>query len=237
MVTDGKVAVVTGAAAGIGAAVVRRFSDAGWRVLALDRDAAGLSAAWGGTATVTTLPVDITDRAAVIAALGGVPVIDACINVAGVYPDSTFVGFTDEQYRLNFDVNVLGTLLVSQAALPGLRAAAAPVIVNFASIGAYTATGTLTLYKAAKAAVVSLTRSMAVELAPGIRVVGIAPGPVATAQTVDSGSLDTYRNATLLERAADPSELAEWVFALAGDRPLPFITAETIVVSGGAFIR
>lgn len=231
--------LVTGAAAGIGAAVAGRFVDAGWQVVAFDRDGRALRAAWSAEPLVSAHAVDITDAAAIDDAINaaGLARLDACINVAGVYPPSTFVSFTEADFRMNFDINVLGTLQVSRSVLPLLSAADSAIIVNFASIGAYTATGTLTLYKAAKAAIVSLTRSMAIELAPRIRVVGIAPGPVATEQSVASGGTAVFDDSVPLGRVAQPAEIAEWAFALAGDRPLPFITGETIVVSGGAFMR
>jgi 3-oxoacyl-[acyl-carrier protein] reductase len=229
--------VVTGAAAGIGAAVAARFVAGGWDVLALDRDVGALERAWAEEPRVRHAAVDVRDEGALEAAFGDCGELRACINVAGVYPPSTFVGASRDEMNLNFDVNVWGTIAVTQHALPHLRAGGGGVIVNFASIGAYTATGTLTLYKASKAAVVSLTRSMAVELAPDIRVVGIAPGSVATAQALAGGGPQSFDGSIPLGRPAHPDELAAWCWALAGDDPLPYITGETIVISGGAFIR
>jgi 3-oxoacyl-[acyl-carrier protein] reductase len=229
--------LVTGGGSGIGEAVVSRFLTAGWRVLALDLDGSALEHRWGDTPGVRPVAVDIADAAAVVAALADETELAACINVAGVYPPSTFADATLADMRRNFDVNVWGTIAVSQCAVPLLRNGGGGVIVNFASIGAYIGTGTLTLYKASKAAVVSLTRSMAIELAPDIRVVGLAPGAVATQRAVTSGGTSSFDGSIPLGRPATPDELAAWCFALAGDEPLPYITGETIVVSGGAFLR
>src|SRR5690606_28098225 len=123
---------------------------------------------------------DITDEDQVAAALAaaGRDRVHACVNIAGVYPPSVLRTFTVDQYRRTFDINVLGALLTSRVALPYLERAGGGVIVTVASIGAFTAGAERILYKASKAAVVALTRSMATDLAPDVRVVGVAPGVV-----------------------------------------------------------
>lgn len=244
----GDAVLVTGAASGIGRGVAARFAHAGWHVLALDRDAARLTAVWGPGGSdaaaggpVTPVAADITDAAALTAALRGTgtAALRACVNVAGVYPASTFLDFSYDDYRLNFDVNVLGTLTASRAALPYLRAASAATIVNFASTAAFApGDGRRILYKAAKAAVVAITRSMAFELAAErIAVVGVAPGPVETEGSAAYGDIGRFAGSVPLGRNGTPADMAAWVWALAGSNPLPFITGETIVVSGGAFMR
>ncbi|MCU1614625.1 MAG: Dehydrogenase with different specificity [Frankiales bacterium] len=237
MVNNGTV-VVTGAAAGIGREVVARFVAGGWRVIALDRDGQKLTSEWGENPAVSGFEVDITDETALKEAMAasGADVIDACINVAGIYPPSSFREFTVEQFQLHFSINVLGTLLTTRAALPYLEKSTEAVVVNFASIAAYTSGAERFLYKASKAAVVSLTRTLATDLAPGIRVVGISPGPVMTANSAGGAGNDEFRNTVPLKRLAEPAEFADWVWALAGDTPLSFITGETIVISGGAYM-
>jgi 3-oxoacyl-[acyl-carrier protein] reductase len=234
-------ALVSGGASGIGRSVVQRFVDGGWHVLAVDRDEAALAAAWSATRDVTPIAVDVTDSSGLQESLGrsGVTSLAACINVAGIYPPSAFLTFAENDYRRTFDVNVLGTLLASRAALPYLRMhPGTAAIVNFASTGAYApGDGHLLLYRASKAAVVSLTRSMAFELAPHIRVNGIAPGPIATDEAVASGGTARYRDSIPVGAPGRPEDIAEWVWALAGSQPLPFILGETIVVSGGALMR
>ena len=153
------VAVVTGAASGMGRACAERFIAEGWQVAALDRAEADV----GGALAVAA---DVTDAAAVTAAIErvvaelGAP--KAVVNAAGVYPPSTLETATTELYRRTFDVNVLGTLLVTQAAAPHLTDGAA--VVNFASIDAFVPSPGQLLYCASKAAVVALTRSLALEL-------------------------------------------------------------------------
>ena len=124
------VAVVTGAASGMGGACAERFVAEGWQVAALDRADADVGVAFA---------VDVTDAAAVAAVIErvvaelGAP--KAVVNAAGVYPPSTLETATTELYRRTFDVNVLGTLLVTQATAPFLVDGSA--VVNFASIDAF----------------------------------------------------------------------------------------------------
>ena len=125
------VAVVTGAASGMGRACAERFVAEGWQVAALDRVTATLDGA-------LALEADITDAGAVAAAIERATALGelkAVVNAAGVYPPSTLETATPELYRRTFDVNVLGTLLVTQAAAPHLVEGSA--VVNFASIDAF----------------------------------------------------------------------------------------------------
>jgi NAD(P)-dependent dehydrogenase (short-subunit alcohol dehydrogenase family) len=235
------VALVSGAASGIGRAVASRFDQGGWDVLAIDLDGAALDRLAWPSDRVRTATVDVTDETAVTRVLAetGQPALAACVNVAGIYPPSTFLAFDQSDYRRTFDVNVLGTLVLARAAVPYLRANGGGAIVNFASTGAFAAgDGQRVLYKASKAAVVSLTRSMAYELAAeGIVVLALAPGPVVTEGSTASGDVYAYADQVPLKRLGQPHELADWVWALAGSDRLTYATGETIVVSGGAFMR
>ena len=158
------VAIVTGAGSGMGRASTERFAAEGWTVAALDLTVR--------TGSALDLAVDVTDAAAVGEAVARVATElgppRALVNAAGIYPPTTLETTTISLYRRTFDVNVLGTLLVTQAAVPHMTEGGA--IVNFASIDAFVPSPGQLVYCASKAAVVALTRSLALELAPAIRV-------------------------------------------------------------------
>ena len=226
------VAVITGAASGMGRACAERFVAEGWQVAALDRAEADV----GGALTVAA---DVTDAAAVTAAIErvvaelGAP--KALVNAAGVYPPSTLETVTTELYRRTFDVNVLGTLLVTQAAAPYFTEGAA--VVNFASIDAFVPSPGQLLYCASKAAVVALTRSLALELAPHVRVNALAPGWVDTPGNQATGRMEAALAAVPLGRAATPEEMADLVWFLAGEGRAGYVTGETLTATGGSAFR
>src|SRR6478735_4271391 len=185
-----RTAVVTGAASGMGQAAAATLVKEGWDVLALDRVPVVFDVA--GT-TIATVEVDVTRRDEVADALaahvGGYPgPLRLVANIAGVYPPSRLADFTEELYRRVFDVNVLGVLNVTAEAVAYMPAGAA--IVNFASVDAFTVSPGQLLYGASKAAVVMLTKELALELAPrGIRVNAIAPGWVNTPGNAATGRM------------------------------------------------
>jgi 3-oxoacyl-[acyl-carrier protein] reductase len=229
-----RIALVTGAASGMGHAVAQRFLAAGWTVLALDLDEPRLNGA-----TLPWTPVDVCDRAAVRDALADVRgTLGAVINAAGIYPPTTLADVTTERFHRIFDVNVLGTLHVSAEAVAVMRAqGSGGAIVNFASVDAFAISPGQLLYSAAKAAVVSLTRSLAVELAAdGITVNAVAPGWVDTAGNRATGRMEGAASTIPLGRVAQPEEIAEWVWRLAGESSA-YMTGETLVISGGSVMR
>ena len=228
-------AVVTGAASGMGQATARMYLDRGWRVLGVDITP-DLGIRHDG---LTPLAVDIRDvdaTAAGIASAVGDSSIDAVANVAGVYPPTTIETYTEELYRRIFDVNVYGLLNVTAVCLPFMTAGSA--IVNFASVDAFTVSRGQLLYGASKAAVVMLTKSLALELAPkGIRVNGIAPGWVDTPGNAATGRMAEAAKSIPLGRVAQPAEIAEWVWILTGSGAAGFVDGETIVISGADVLR
>jgi len=233
-------AVVTGAASGMGLATARLFLAEGWTVVAIDRDEAALdkAAAELGCERLPTAAVDVTDRTALEVALDRLPEdrpLRAVVNVAGIYPPTTLADFTEATYRRIFDVNVLGTLNVCAVTAPRLRAAGGGAIVNFASVDALAVSPGQLVYSASKAAIMSITRSLAVELAPdGITVNGVAPGWVDTPGNAVTGRMAEVTASIPLRRVAHPDEIAHWVFQLVQGS---YVTGETLVISGGSLIR
>ncbi|WP_448808899.1 SDR family NAD(P)-dependent oxidoreductase [Agromyces bauzanensis] len=228
--------IVSGAASGMGLSTVEVFLRHGWTVVGLDVVEAEPTEQSG-----TFLPAlaDVRDRDAVTAAIDSVlptdAAIDAVANIAGVYPPTTLDTYDAATFHRIFDINVLGVLNVTAAARPRMGAGSA--IVNFASVDAFTVSPGQLLYGASKAAVVMLTKALALELAPaGIRVNGIAPGWVATPGNAATGRMDAAAASIPLGRVAQPEEIADWVRLLTGTQ-VAFMTGETIVLSGGDVMR
>lgn len=232
-------AIVTGAASGMGRATAELLVEDGWDVLALDRVATSYAV---GDRAVETVAVDVTDRDAVAAAVtayvegsGSGRGVDLVANIAGIYPPTTLDTFDEETYRRIFDVNVLGVLNVAAEGVAHMTSGGA--VVNFASVDAFTVSRGQLLYGASKAAVVMLTKALALELAPrGIRVNAIAPGWVDTPGNAATGRMAEAAAGIPLGRVAQPREIARWVELLASS-DAGFMTGETLVLSGGDVIR
>jgi 3-oxoacyl-[acyl-carrier protein] reductase len=229
--------LVTGAASGMGHATAQLFASRGWRVVGLDADPERLDRGWPDGA-VDKVVADVRDRDLLAGRLGPVlsagPALRVVVNAAGVYPASTLASYSAELYRQIFDINVLGTVNVIAATVPHLTAERASVI-NFASVDAFAASPGQLLYAASKAAVTSLTKSLAIELAPrDVSVNAIAPGWVDTPGTRAGGRMAEGVKAVPAGRAAQPEEIAEWVWTLAHGS---YMTGETVVVAGGVIAR
>jgi len=190
---DGLVAIVTGGASGIGAAVAQKLTDRGARVAALDLDPSGAPEG------VLGIKADVSDdesvRAAVQQVADAYGRIDVLVNNAGIGAQGTIEDNPDDQWHRVFDVNVLGAMRVSRAALPYLRQSPAASIVNVASVAATTGIPQRALYSTTKGAVQSLTLAMAADhLREGIRV-----------NCVNPGTADTPWVQRLLDAAPDPA--------------------------------
>jgi 3-oxoacyl-[acyl-carrier protein] reductase len=230
------VAVVTGAASGMGRSTTSILVKEGWSVLALDRVATEFDVAGQ---LISTVPVDVRRRDevadAIRSGLGTGGVLRLVANIAGIYPPSTLADFTEEAYRNVFDVNVLGILNVTAEAVSHMGEDGS--IVNFASVDAFTVSPGQLLYGASKAAVVMLTKQLALELAPRkIRVNAIAPGWVNTPGNAATGRMAAAAAGIPLGRVAESDEIGRWVSILAS-RDAAFMTGETIVLSGGDVLR
>ena len=184
--------LVTGGASGIGAATAWRFLQEGASVAVLDREVGG--APPGTTAVTADLSDDAAVRAAVAEAVEQLGGLDVLVNNAGIGAQGSVEDNDDDEWRRVFDVNVLGIVRTSRAALPHLRASADAVIVNTCSIAASTGLPQRALYSASKGAVQALTLAMATDHLPeGIRV-----------NCVNPGTADTPWVQRLLDRAVDP---------------------------------
>lgn len=236
---SGLSAIVTGGASGIGAAIVARLREGGAKVAILDRNIDSVADG------VPAFQADISDTAAVQAAvsaaaqhLGG---IDIVVNNAGIGAQGTVEQNGEEEWHRVFDINVLGLVRVSRAAMPWLRESAHAAIVNTSSVLAIVGVPNRALYGATKGAVSALTLQMAADhLAEGIRVNAVLPG---TADTPWIQNLMNQADDPAAERAAlearqphgrlvRAEEVAEAVTYLAG--PLAgSTTGTTLVVDGG----
>lgn len=229
---DGRVALVSGAASGIGAAVVTRLADDGATVVGCD-----VAAVDDGVVC------DVRDpeacRAAVDTTLERHGRLDILVNVAGVAFGNRIQDVTLEQWRQVLDVNLTGTFLLSQAALAALLEHTG-TIVNMASAAGIQATPYNAAYCASKAGVIQLTKSMALELASvGVRVNAVCPNAVDT-PFLESFQLPEDADLPLLMRAASPmgqliapSEVAAAVAYLVSDDAAN-VNGATLVIDGGA---
>jgi 2-keto-3-deoxy-L-fuconate dehydrogenase len=218
---DGTVAVVTGGASGIGLVTAQLLARQGARVAVLDLDPSGVPAPLLG------LRADVTDQASVDAAMAAVVEafggVDVLVNNAGIGASGTVADGDLAQWHRVLDVNVLGIVRATRAALPHLRESGAAAIVNVCSIVATAGLPQRALYSASKGAVLSLTRAMAADhVAEGIRVSCVNPGTV-----------DTPWVQRLLRDAADP--LAEEA-ALAARQPTGRLVSADEVAHAIAFL-
>lgn len=191
---EGMVAVVTGGASGIGAAIVAELRRGGARVAVLDVDPSAVPADDGTLAIQADVSSDDSVGAAVEQAAAKWGRIDLVVNNAGVGAQGSVADNDDDEWHQVFDINVLGMVRVSRATLPHLRRSPAAAIVNTGSIAGTAGLPQRALYSATKGAVHALTRAMAADHLPeGIRVNCVAPG------TADTPWIDR-----LLAAAQDP---------------------------------
>lgn len=235
---SGRAVLVTGAAQGIGLAIAQRFAAGGDRVALLDRDGAvGEVARWLGGAgwQVDLADVAATRRAvaAVTADLGG---LDVVVNNAGIWRRATVEEQDPDEWDAVFAVNARAVMVVTQAALPGLRTSASPRVVSIASMGGKEGTPGESAYCASKAAVIAYTRVAARELGPrGITVNCVCPGYVLTemgAATRDPADVARWTAGSPLGRLASPSDVAGTVHFLAGPDGA-YLTGQAVNVTGG----
>jgi 3-oxoacyl-[acyl-carrier protein] reductase len=231
--------LVTGTARGIGHACAERFVGDGATVVGGDvRDQADTAAACGDRqGTFVPVETDVTDPEDVESLVGRASDaggIDVLANVAGIVRRGSLEEYDDADWTASLDVNLTGPFRIVRAALPAIRAGGA--IVNVSSIYGQVGTSERVGYVATKAGLDGMTRALAAELGPEIRVNGVAPGFVETPMTEpyldEPDRIAEFRGMAALERLGDPAEVASVVAFLAGE-DASFVTGETILVDGG----
>ncbi len=231
----GRTALVTGAASGIGRATAVLLAAAGAHVHCADRDEQGLAE----TAALAP-PLDVTDRAAVRAAVSAAGPLDIAAAIAGIMHTSSVLETADEDLDRVLDINFKGVLRTCQEAARSMIAAGRPgSIVTMASGAVDAAQPGLLCYSAAKAAVVQLTKTLATETGPhGIRVNAVAPGWIRTPMTGrHSPEVQEQTEAAMvrmspLRRVGEPEDIAQAVLYLASDSS-SFMTGQILRPNGG----
>jgi NAD(P)-dependent dehydrogenase (short-subunit alcohol dehydrogenase family) len=242
---NGKIAVITGAASGIGRATALRFAREGAKVVVADINAeAGTSTVevirqQGGDAHFVQTDVGSPEQVrhmveAAVETYGG---LDILHNNAYWTEARTALETSLENWQRTLDVTLRPILLSAQAAVPHMQARGGGVIINTASIQSLVGIAGYAAYQAAKGGVLSLTRALSLELAPAIRVVAILPGAIDTpAVRISSDlSLDNFIASIPMQRLGLPEEIANTALFLASDEA-SYITGTGIVVDGGFIV-
>ncbi len=243
---EGKTALVTGGASGIGAATARRLAAEGARVAIGDLDVDGARAV-AGELDGFACALDVTDtdsvRAGVAAAVDALGEIDVLVNNAGTDRFAFFVNSDEELWDFVLGVNLRGVLAVTHAVLPSMQERRSGcAIVNVASEAGRVGSQGSVVYSAAKAGVIGFTKAIARESARyRVRCNAVAPGPIETplfdsaprllgeiGERLQRGMID----ATVMGRAGEPEEVAAAIAFLAGE-DASYVTGQTLNVSGG----
>ena len=238
-----KVAIITGAASGIGRATAIRFAAEGAKVIVADINREGgeetveMVVNAGGTAAF--VETDVGDEVALqrmvdsaVSTYGG---LDVLHNNAYWTEARTGMDTTVDNWQRTLDVTLRPVWLATKLAVPHMRARGGGVIVNTASLQSIVGFQGYAAYQAAKGGVMSLTRALALELAPDIRVVAVLPGAIntpAVSISEDEGLVESIIATVPLRRLGEPEEIANTVLFLASDEA-PYITGTGILIDGG----
>ena len=237
-----KVAVVTGGAKGIGAATAQRLHDEGGYVAILDIDVSGESLIASDRALF--MQCDVADSKAVQEAISRVVdqfgEIEILVNNAGIQHYGTVLTTPEEEWDQVMQINLKSAFLCSKHVIPSMKRHGKGTVVNVASVQSFHSQQNVAPYTTSKAALLGLTRSIAVDFAPAIRSVAVCPGTVDTPmvrwtaeQTGDADALyDEVANMHLAKRIAKPEEIAGMIAYLCSDEA-SFITGQSIRIDGG----
>lgn len=242
---EGKVAIVTGAASGIGQATAQLFAHEGARVLAVDRPGTALAEAHAGVETIATLEQDVAAEGAaeriVNAAVERFGGLDILMNNAGVSQRVPLDSLPIEEWDRTFAVNLRAMFLLCRQAIPTLRARGGGRIINVASVMAERTDYGLGAYCASKAGVAGLTRTLALELGrDNITANWIEPGAIYTGMTRrtfdDPEIRAVWEKKSPLKRLGQPIDIARGALFLASD-DAAFVTGHGLVIDGGLLLR
>lgn len=235
-ILEGKVAIVTGASRGIGAAVAKKLAENGATVYAVSRT--DLTNTSENNLHIIPVSADITDPKAVSSLFRRVNSefhrLDILVNNAGVMNDALIGMITDTQVIDTFKVNVFAPIFLIQYASKLMRRNKSGSIINMASIMGITGNQAQMVYAASKGAVISLTKSAAKELATdGIRVNALAPGVISTnlIAGLDDETIAAYKAKIAMKRLGTPEEVAEAALFLASDNS-KYISGQILGVDG-----
>jgi NAD(P)-dependent dehydrogenase (short-subunit alcohol dehydrogenase family) len=235
-------ALVTGAANGIGKATTRRLLDEGMRVIALDRSAevlAELQRELGGCERLIHAPCDLSLPRRLPELLSELTErhgpVTRLVNNAATWPSGSLLDLDDEAWDLTMAVNLTAPFVLIRGLAPLMAEAGGGAIVNVASRNAFRSSTKMAAYDASKAALIALTRTAAGELAKqNIRVNAVCPGMIDTAANADLDKLfvAAYRKLIPMDRLGNPTEIASVIaFLLSVDSS--FVTGQSIVIDGG----
>lgn len=237
-------AFITGAGVRIGSAVARALARAGYDLaLHANRSVKPLEALaeelQGLARKVSLYTADLSDPRGVEELGARVredhPTLDVLVHNAGLYERVAFESITREQYRTMLAVNLDAPFFLTQALLPSLRAAAQPLVVHLTDVGGERAESHFAHYSVSKAALIMLTRALAVELAPHIRVNAVSPGVVAFPESFDAAAREAVLQRVPMGREGSVEDIGRVVVFLA--REAPYITGQVVAVDGGRSAR